>query len=229
MTNVSELSYTIRKTNMRPGLDGAWDKSAWQHADMVAVDQFLPGGSDHRPVTHAKVLYDADRIYVAFRVRDRFVRCLATEYQGPVYADACVEFFVRPREDKGYFNFEMNCGGTLLLRNVTDPTRVGDELAEYTNVPWSLASQIQVYHSMPKTVEPEIADPVEWVVEYSVPFALFESFVGPLGDLAGQEWRANFYKCAENNSHPHFASWSPIHGELNFHQPQFFAPIRFEE
>lgn len=224
----TEPTYAIRKAVETPGLDGAWDSPAWAHADMLEIAHFFPQGSDHRPVTRAKLLYDTERIYVMFRVEDRYVRCLADRYQGAVYQDACVEFFVRPRADKGYFNFEMNCGGTLLLRNVTDPTRIGKELAEYRNVPWEQASQIRVFHSMPKVVEPEIEEAVVWTVEYSVPFSLFEAYVGPLGELSGQEWRANFYKCAENNSHPHFATWAPIRGACNFHQPQFFAPIRFE-
>ena len=228
MNSPALQSYTVRKAAVGPALDGDWDSPAWEHAQTMEIDQFRPESSDHRPITHARVLYDAERLYVMFRVEDQYVRCLTTDYQGPVYEDACVEFFVRPRQDKGYFNFEMNCGGALLLRNVTDPTRIGDELTEFTNVPWRLASQIRVFHSMPQVVEPEIEDHVTWIVEYSVPFALFEEVIGPLGDVAGQEWRGNFFKCAETNSHPHFASWAPIGPELNFHQPDCFAPIRFE-
>jgi len=204
------LSYTIRRAAATPRLDGDWDSPLWKRAQTITIDRFRPESSDHRPVTRARVLYDAEQLYVMFRVEDQYVRCLTTAYQGPVYEDACVEFFVQPRRDKGYFNFEMNCGGALLLRNVTDPTRIGDELTEFTNVPWRLASQIHVFHSMPQVVEPEIEDHVTWVVEYSVPFTLFEEVIGPLGDVAGQEWSGNFFKCAETNSHPHFASWAPI-------------------
>ena len=37
----------------------------------------------------------------------------------------------------------------------------------------------------------------------------------------------NFFKCADDSSHPHWASWAPIGEALNFHQPQYFAPLRF--
>ncbi|MCP4639617.1 MAG: diguanylate cyclase [bacterium] len=228
MSEAAMPSYTIRKAVTPPALDGDWDSAAWAQADTLDVAQYRPESSAHRPVTQARLLYDADGVFVMFRVHDRFVRCVATDYQGAVYQDACVEFFVQPKPDKGYFNFEMNCGGALLLRNVTDPTRDSGELAEFENVPWELASRIAVYHSMPKTVEPEMDDPVTWVVEYKIPFAVLEAYVGPLGDVAGQEWRANFYKCAESNSHPHFVTWAPIDGPLNFHRPDCFAPIRFE-
>ncbi len=228
MNNRNAFSYEIRRATVAPGLDGDWDGAAWAHAQTIEINRFRREGSGHRPVARARVLYDSKRLYVMFRVEDQYVRCLAAQYQGPVYEDACVEFFVRPRRDKGYFNFEMNCGGALLLRNVTDPTRVGHELAEFTNVPWRLASQIRVFHSMPQVVDPEIEDQTTWVVEYSVPFSLFEDVIGPLGSVPGQEWTGNFYKCAETNSHPHFASWAPIGPELNFHQPECFVPIRFE-
>jgi len=33
-----------------------------------------------------------------------------------------------------------------------------------------------------------------------------EHYVGPLGPLTGQVWRGNFFKCAEDNSHPHWAA-----------------------
>jgi len=68
--------------------------------------------------------------------------------------------------------------------------------------------------------------PVEWCLEYAIPVALFEAYAGSLGNLASQTWRGNFFKCADATSHPHWASWAPIGEELNFHQPEFFAPLR---
>jgi hypothetical protein len=48
-----------------------------------------------------------------------------------------------------------------------------------------------------------------------------------LGKIGGQSWRGNFFKCAEEISHPHWASWSPV-DELNFHLPRCFGTIHFE-
>ena len=40
---------------------------------------------------------------------------------------------------------------------------------------------------------------------------------------------ANFYKCADLTSTPHFLSWAPIDTpEPDFHRPEFFAPITLE-
>ena len=219
--------YAIKAAAARPHLAGEWDSPAWKTADTAHIAWFHPMSSAHHPETHARVLHSDKGLHVIFRVKDRYVRSITTEYMGPVYQDACVEFFVKPRADTGYFNFEMNCGGTLLLSYVTETIIDGAPKKKYDAVPWPLASTIEIFHSMPKTVEPENPGPVEWRNEYLIPFALFEEYVGKIGNLSGQEWRGNFYKCAENNSHPHWGAWSPVGEQLNFHQPGKFGVLGF--
>jgi hypothetical protein len=75
-------------------------------------------------------------------------------------------------------------------------------------------------------VEPEVEGPLTWQLAFFVPVALLERYVGPIGPLAGQEWRANLYKCGDGTSHPHWASWSPVDA-LNFHLPHCFGTLRF--
>jgi hypothetical protein len=78
-------------------------------------------------------------------------------------------------------------------------------------------------------VDPEIQGPVEWCLEYSIPLSIFEAYLGKAVDPAGGRWRGNFYKCGDETSHPHWASWSPIGEELNFHCPEHFGILEFEE
>lgn len=224
--------YVVERATEAPKGQGEWDGPVWRKANELEVDVFYPLGAKrdpnaHRPTTRARVLYDEKGLYVHFLVNDRYVRCIETEYHGKVWQDACVEFFVQPKADRGYFNFEINCGGTMLLSYHENPQYQGPVERAEESVPWDLAKEVRIFHTMPKTVDPEIADPVTWQIEYFIPFTIFETYVGPLGDVSGQTWCANFYKCAENNSHPHWASWSPIHGKLSFHQPEYFGEIRF--
>jgi Carbohydrate-binding family 9 len=240
---MSKPEYLIKRAVTPPALDGHWDGEAWAIAGTLTIGHFHPKSSEHRPVTQARVLYTPEGLHVIFRVQDRYVLSTRTEYQSHVCCDACVEFFVQPlpgtdpdtrlpggKPSPGYFNFEMNCGGTLLLHYVTDPVRPDkdSDLAAYQQVPWELASRIQVFHSIPGVVVPEIEEDVEWVNQYFVPFGLFEPYVGPIDDVSGQVWYGNFYKCAEDCSHPHWATWAPIGEALNFHVPEYFAPLRFE-
>lgn len=221
--------YTIQHASATPVLDGAWDGPAWGDVPVVSIDRFHPASSNHRPKTHAKVLYDESVLYVMFHVKDRYVRATREDLNARVCNDACVEFFFEPKPGAGYFNFEMNCLGTLYASYVEDPARTPEGLAKATKLFNRHAEMMQVYHSVPEVVFPERQEPLTWLVEYSIPLVVLEEFAGALGDPAGQTWRGNFYKCAEDNSHPHWASWAPIGEPLNFHVPEYFAALRFAE
>lgn len=209
-------------------IGASWEHPCWREADTAGAECFHPQSSEHRPTTNVRLLYDAAHLYGIFQVRDRYVLCKRRQYQEPVYRDACVEFFVQPRPEKGYFNFEMNCCGTLLLRYVEDPARTQDGgLAKSTPVPPELASGLIIHGSLDGPITEEIAEETWWYVSFAIPLSLLETFVGALGDPAGQTWRGNFYKCADDSSHPHWASWAPIGEKLNFHQPEAFGTLRF--
>jgi len=217
--------YTVKRTTAPPlGLD--WSDPAWSMAETLKVNNFRPESSDHRPLTFARLLHDGGGIHGIFQVQDRFVRCVRTEYCGQVWKDSCVEFFVQPKPDCGYFNFEFNCGGTFLCYHVTDSTRTADGFKAFKPVPWTIAQEVQVQTSLPRIIDPEMTESVNWRLRFFIPFALFEKCIGPLSNITGQTWRGNFFKCGDETSHPHWASWSPV-DELNFHLPRCFGNIRF--
>ncbi len=222
-------SYRVRRAAGPPGLAGGWDSDPWVKAPPLAIDRFHPRSSEHRPKAQARLLFDDRFLYAIFRVEDRYVRAVSTAFQGRVWTDSCVELFVRPRQDRGYFNFEMNCGGTLLLYYIEDPTRTADGFQKYTKVDEAKLAEMRIFHSLPKIVDPEIRAPLTWIVEYRVPFSLLSAYLGAPVRAGGASWRANLYKCADECSHPHWASWAPIGEELNFHQPDRFGLLEFEE
>lgn len=221
------MEYIIKKTGNPPELKGDWKSEVWKHVETLNIDNFRTEGSDHRPITQAKLLYDQIGIYLFYSVQDQYVLSVRREYQEAVCKDSCAEFFLQPFSNKGYFNFEINCGGTLLLRYSTSETGNWEEKTSI-QVPFELSKQIKIYHSMPKVVEPEIIEPTEWNLEYFIPFSILEHYVGNWGEISGQRWRSNFYKCGDETSHPHWASWSPVGGKLNFHQPEYFGELVFE-
>jgi hypothetical protein len=206
--------------------ESPWSVGVWDHAQILHIKSFHPKSSSHRPLTTAKVLHDNRNIHVAFRVEDRFVRCVNERYQSMVCEDSCVEFFVEPRPGKGYFNFEMNGGGAMLLYFVEDHNPGdGTLFRKFRKVPIELGRKVKIRTSLPARIEPEIAEPITWTLQLAVPREVLEAFAGPLGDWSGQEWRGNLFKCGDKTSQPHWASWSPIGSELRFHNPACFAPI----
>ena len=220
------MRYTVRPVPPAASLSNRWDDPAWAGAEILSVHHFRPESSDHHPQTSARLLYGSPGLHGLFSVRDRYVRCVHTEYFDPVWRDSCVEFFVQPATGKGYFNFEFNCGGAFLCSYITNPTRTQDGFKEWERVPLPLGRTVQTQSSLPRRVDPEIAGPVDWTLGFFIPFSLFEHYLGPLGSVKGQNWRGNFYKCGDQTSHPHWASWAPV-DELNFHRPNCFGTLTF--
>jgi hypothetical protein len=67
---------------------------------------------------------------------------------------------------------------------------------------------------------------VTWTLEFFIPLELLEKYVGSVGNVRGSEWKANFYKCGDETSHPHWVSWQPV-PKLNFHMPECFGTVMF--
>lgn len=204
-----------------------FDSPMWHGVPALAISHFHPRSSDHRPEVQARIVHDLSAIYVRFDVKDRYVRCVASDFQQPVCKDSCVELFVQPKADCGYFNFEISGSGVLLCFYIEDPTRTPDGFVRYTPLPVDLLQQVEILHTLPERVEPEITTRVAWSVACRIPVNLLEEYVGPLGSLVGQTWRGNLYKCGDATSHPHWASWSPLGEKLNFHLPEHFGALRF--
>ena len=207
--------------------DANWERAEWQSAETLEVTHFSWADSGHRPGVCARVLYDERFLAIIFRVEDRYVRAVAQNFQDSVCSDSCVEFFVAPMPDSdGYFNFEVNCGGTLHSSFVEDWTRTPDGFERFTPLPESLGEQITIHHTAPRVIEPEHAAPLAWQLGLSVPFAVLREFAGDFDVSPGTRWRANFHKCGDETSHPHWATWSPV-DTLNFHEPAYFGTIEF--
>ena len=222
------VKYCIPHTNKPVWIASGWESPEWKNIKSIEVANFRPESSDHRPVTKVKLQYDDDGIYGLFFVKDRYVRCIRTSFQDHVYKDSCVEFFVQPDQGKGYFNFEFNCGGALLSTYITYSITPEGKVEKNETLPFQEEDRgmIRIYHSLPRIVEPEIQEETEWQLGFFIPFSLFKKYIGKARHNPGEKWRANFYKCGDETSHPHWASWSPV-DELNFHMPQCFGTIEF--
>jgi len=211
--------YEVKRSGSPIPIDARWDKKAWKKANTAVISNFIREVPVFRPVTEVKMRYDAENIYVIFRVHDRYVRCVTNKINGPVWKDAAVELFFCPDTSKPnqYFNLEINCGGTALLGfRANKPTEED-------------IRSIVIAHSLPEIVDPEITDPVVWTLEYKLPLAMLEKYADITRPAKGVRWKANFCKIAENNSNPHHMTWSPINApKPNFHMPQFFGTLIFQ-
>ncbi len=220
------MKYEVNRLTEPMVIDGNWDKPVWRSVEAIELTHAMGERPEHFPKTRAKLLYDDQFIYVIFRVEDRYVRAVAKAHQDSVCRDSCVEFFFTPGTDvaKGYFNLEMNCGGTMLLHFQVIPRQ--DSVA----VSPSDLERIKVAHSLPKSVEPEIIQPTTWTVEYRLPIDMFEKYSPSFTKPApGVTWQSNFFKCADQTSHPHWLTWSKVgRPKPDFHVPEHFGTLAFK-
>ncbi len=216
--------YTIRQCRPQTRPDNRWDSPLWTNIQPLSIDNHMGARPEHFPDTQAKICYDTDNLYVIFRVKDNHVRCVATQYADPVWQDSCVEFFFTPGDDpsNGYFNIETNACGVMLIAH----QKARD--TQLTPVTQADASQIEIHHSLPDTLDHEITDPVEWTLQYKLPLEILASYANVTKPAPGVVWRGNLYKCGDKTAKPHWLTWSKIDlPQPNFHQPNYFGTLIF--
>ena len=218
-----ETSLTVKKAASAIALDAGWDSALWADANEVKLDYLCLQTTDFIPEVRVKMLYDDQRICGLFQVKDQYVLARSKNDQDMVCLDSCVEFFVTPANAERYFNFEMNCGGTMLLYHIADLS-----VKNYYPIPGEDLDKIERFHTLPKVIEDEITDPVTWYLGFGIPIEFFQRYSGIDQKLAGQVWEANFTKCGRLSSHRCNLSWQPLVPPDNFHRPEQFGKLIFE-
>ena len=221
-----ESVYKVSRLKKPIKIDANWDKAAWKKIKSVKIENYMGNIPEFRPIAEAKMMYDNENIYVIFRVKDHYVRSVVQEYNGNVSGDACVEFFFSPdsKLPGSYFNLEINAGGTPLMFYVPIAK------AGYNKLDPEDIKKVEIAHSLPKVVDPEITEPVTWTIEYRVPLSMLEKFSNVTRPKPGTVWRANFYKTAsKNTANTHYITWAFVDNpKPDFHLPKFFGTLKFQ-
>jgi hypothetical protein len=175
----------------------------------------------YSPQVAFRMYHTGKRLMLRFDVAERHTAAKVTKDNGEVWTDSCVEFFIAP-DNSMYYNFETNCIGTMLLG-----ARKSRDEAEHASA--EVLSHIGRETSLPKGEAIELAEgDNRWSLTLSIPpTALFKH---DISDWSGVGARMNLYKCGDNLPVPHFLSWQPIDTPApDFHRPEFFADVIFEE
>ncbi|MBQ7772122.1 MAG: hypothetical protein IJ402_05300 [Bacteroidales bacterium] len=171
----------------------------------------------YTPAVAFSIARSRTHIVILYHVRGFDLRSAALEDNGNVWEDSCCEFFVSHPSDGTYYNFELNCVGTLLAakrHSRNDAVQFSqDELCRI------------IRHTTLERKEYDEKDIIRcWSVGIAIPFDL----IGLDGAALPENIRANFYKCGDKTAHPHFLSWNRIDTPSpDFHRPDFFGEIRF--
>jgi len=219
------MKYIVKKASQSFKPDGNWNKKQFAGVEAVRLNNFMGAKPAHFPQVEAKLAYDDNFLYVIFKVDDNYIKAVNTEYDSSVCRDSCVEFFFTPSTDieQGYFNAEINCCGTILLRHQKARG------AETVVVSKADAEKFEICSTFKGKVEPEITKPTQWLIEYKIPYEVLKKYAPVMNPSAGVQWRANFYKCADGTSKPHWLTWNKVElPQPDFHRPEFFGTLEFE-
>lgn len=171
------------------------------------------------PCTRFRIAHTGNAILLHFQVTENDVRGVTEEDNGPVWEDACAEFFVAPDSSECYYNFECNCTGKLLLQG----GKPGDRPLASADV----LRLVRRWSSLGSKPVGEIAGETSWQLALVIPVEAF--FRSAIPSLDGRVMRGNFYKCGNEQKTPNFVSWSPIGlPRPQFHCPEFFGTLRCE-
>lgn len=176
-------------------------------------------GYEYKPEVKFAIAYNDREIYLKYYITEDYFKAEKTESNQMVCEDSCVEFFVSPENDGIYYNLEFNGIGTILLGTGTgrDDSKRADP---------SVISKIRRKTSVGNKPVKETKGVFEWTITIAVPSEVF--FHHNIGDLKGKIFRANFYKCGDMLSVPHYVTWNPVGTENpDYHQPAYFGMLKF--
>jgi len=190
-----------------------------EQTQRLRIDTINWKGYTYKPDVELSVAYSNNEIFLKYYIREDYFKAEKTETNQMVCEDSCVEFFVSPEDDGIYYNLEFNGIGTCLLG--TGTARENSKRADP-----EIVSKIRRLSTAGKNPVREKKGEFEWTITIAVPFEVF--FRHKVKELKGKTFRANFYKCGDMLSVPHYVTWNPVETENpDYHQPGYFGLLKF--
>ncbi len=182
--------------------------------DVINWDKF-----NYKPEVSFRVIYSDYGIYIKYDVFEQSVLATKKNTNDPVYKDSCVEFFVSPG-DGLYYNFEFNCIGTKYA-GFGESRDTGGTMDNHK------VDKIRTYSTLGDKTFNEIKGDKAWSLIVEIPFEIFTD--KSIEEIKSSSMKANFYKCGDDLSVPHFVSWNNIDTDNpDFHRPEYFGLINFK-
>ena len=173
----------------------------------------------YKPDVRFNIGYRATDIFLKYYVQEEYIRAVYSNNNENVWEDSCVELFISPLNAGTYYNFEFNCIGTCLVQK-------GDSRNNRIYYNPSLIQNIKTYSSLGRNTFKERKGKFSWDLTIVIPLASF--FDDEINDLMKKKMTANFYKCGDKLSNPHFVTWNAIGTDNpDFHRPEYFGEIYF--
>jgi hypothetical protein len=174
---------------------------------------------DYKPEVTFSAGYTEKELLLKYYVTEQYFKAEKTESNQMVCEDSCVEFFVSPCDDGIYYNFEFNGIGTCLLGT-------GTKRENSTKTDPKIIAKIRRVTSAGKKPVKETRGKFSWTITIAIPLDVF--FHHGIKELKGQTFSANFYKCGDKLSVPHYVTWNKVETQKpDFHRPEYFGSLKF--
>lgn len=185
----------------------------------LMIDTINWKGYNYKPEVALVIAYSEYEIFLKYYVTENYFKAEKTDSNQMVCEDSCVEFFVSPEDDGLYYNMEFNAIGTCLLG-------FGTGRADSKRANPEIISKIRRLTTAGTEPVSEKTGEYAWTITIAIPFEVF--FHHDIKDLNGKIFRANFYKCGDKLSVPHYVTWNPVGTEKpDYHQPEHFGLLKF--
>lgn len=189
------------------------------HGEGELIDTINWKEYKYRPEVRFNIAYTTREILLKYYIKEKYFKAEKTVTNQMVCEDSCVEFFVSPENDGIYYNLEFNAIGTCLLG--TGTSRKDSSLA-----PAEVVSKIRKITTAGNKPVTEIKGEYKWTITLAIPMEVF--FKHEIIDLKGRTFRANFYKCGDKLTEPHYLTWDVVGTPApDYHQPGYFGQLKF--
>ena len=209
--------YQVGRTSGSIKVDGKLDDIEWKKAPLVGDFVNNSDGSQSTYKTEARVLYDENFVYFAFRCGDDNIWATMKRRDEHLWEEEVVEVFLQADPNQpSYIELEVNPLGAMLdIYMLAARKPLHYESWNSEKLRWAV--------QVDGTVDGKAGDR-EWTCEIALP--LEDIVTAPhRPPLAGDRWRMNLYR-GEQRPTPAGLAWSPTLRD-DFHIPQRFGEIVF--
>ncbi len=202
-------------------LDGKLDDAEWQSAASTGRMVNPMTGDLGGFTAQARVLYDAQNLYLAFEVEDDYIKSTFQKKDDHLWEQDAVEVMIDPDGDgKNYFELQVSPRGQSFDTRY-DSTR---NPQPFGHVDWD--SHVQAKVTLDGTLNDEQSDK-GYRVEMAIPWTAFAVGDTPVPPpVAGTSWRMNFFVMDVRRQGQRAVGWSaPLVGD--FHTLARFGRVAF--
>jgi hypothetical protein len=226
-------------------IDGRLDEPSWRKA--ASTEPFVDIEGDVKPlpryITRARMLWDAEYLYVGAELSEPDVWATLTQRDAVIYHDNDFEVFIDPDGDTHeYYELELNALNTVWDLLLIKPYRDGGPAVNAWNI-LGLKTAVAIKGTLNRPGDVDSG----WSVEIAIPWTvLAECAHRPSPPHDGDQWRINFSRVEwqTETKYGHYSKiidpatgrslpeanwvWSP-QGLIAMHYPEMWGIVQFAD